>query len=73
MEASIAAVKSVDPEVLVLQGAGIHNAQDVYDVILAGADATGSSSGIAKAADPCGMARDMIKAVRQAWDRRHLA
>ncbi len=73
VEASIAAVKSVDPEVLVLQGAGIHNAQDVYDVILAGADATGSSSGIAKAADPCGMARDMIKAVRQAWDRRHLA
>ncbi len=67
---SIAIVKAVNPEIQVLQGAGISNGRDVYNVIKAGADATGSSSGIAKAADPAAMEDEMIAAVRRAWDER---
>ena len=40
---SIQAVKSVNPDILVLQGAGISNGEDVYRVIKAGAEATGTT------------------------------
>jgi len=65
------AVKDVNPEILVLTAAGIANGQDVYNTIIAGADATGSSSGIAKAPDRAAMVDEMIAAVRRAWDERH--
>ena len=65
------AVKDVDPDILVLTAAGIANGKDVYDTIIAGADATGSSSGVAKAADRAAMVDEMIAAVRKAWDERH--
>lgn len=68
VQASIEAVKSVNPEILVLQGAGISNAKNVFDVIFAGAEATGSSSGVVKAADRRAMVDEMIGAVRKAWD-----
>jgi len=67
---SIAIVKAVNPAIQVLQGAGISNGKDVYNVIKAGADATGSSSGIVKAPNPAAMAEEMIAAVRQAWNER---
>jgi len=65
------AIKAVNPEIQILQAAGIKNGDDVYRVILAGAEATGSTSGIIKAADPGAMAEEMICAVRRAWDERH--
>ena len=68
---TIRAVKSVNPEILVLQGAGISNGQDVYNVIKAGAEATGTTSGIMKAEDPFAMMEEMIRAVRTAWDEVH--
>ena len=73
VEASTRAVKDVNPDILVLQGAGIKCYDDVYRNIFAGADATGSSSGIV--ALPTREARnqmidDMIRAVREAWDAR---
>ena len=46
VKASMEAVQSVDPDILVLQGAGISCGEDVYRVIYHGAQATGSSSGI---------------------------
>ncbi len=67
---SIAIVKAVNPAIQVLQGAGISNGKDVYNVIKAGADATGSSSGIVKVPNPAAMAEEMIAAVRKAWDER---
>ena len=67
---SIARIKAINPAILVLQGAGISNGQDVYTVIRAGAEATGSTSGIIKAANPAAMAEEMISAVRRAWDER---
>ena len=71
VRASILAVKSVNPGILVLQGAGISNGNDVYNVIRAGAEATGTTSGIMKAADKEAMVEEMIGAVRRAWDEAH--
>ncbi|MBR2570792.1 MAG: triose-phosphate isomerase [Clostridia bacterium] len=70
VKASVEAVRSVNPEIGVLVGGGIANGEDVYNVLMAGADATGSSSGIAKAKDPGAMAREMLRAARAAWDER---
>lgn len=64
-------VKKVDESILVLTAAGISNGQDVYNTIIAGADATGSSSGVVKAPDRAAMVDEMIGAVRRAWDARH--
>lgn len=71
VEAASRGVKEVNPDILVLTAAGISNGQDVYNTIIAGADATGSSSGVAKAADRAAMVDEMISAVRKAWDERH--
>ena len=64
-------VKRINPDILVLQAAGIRNGQDVYKVIKAGADATGTTSGIMKAENPEAMLDEMIRAVRTAWDEIH--
>ncbi|MBE6958759.1 MAG: triose-phosphate isomerase [Ruminococcaceae bacterium] len=71
VEAATKCVKDVNPDILVLTAAGIANGQDVYNTIIAGADATGSSSGIAKAPDRAAMVDEMIAAVRKAWDERN--
>lgn len=71
VEAATQSVKKVSPDILVLTAAGIANGQDVYNTIIAGADATGSSSGVAKAADRAAMVDEMIAALRKAWDARH--
>ncbi len=71
VEAATRSVKDVDSDILVLTAAGIANGEDVYNTIIAGADATGSSSGVAKAADRAAMVDEMIAAVRRAWDERH--
>jgi len=73
VRASTMAVKRVNPKIYVLQGAGISCAEDVYRVIRAGADATGSSSAVCKADDPERMIREMFQAARQAYDERHNA
>ena len=70
VEAATRAVKDVNPDILVLTAAGIANGQDVYNTIKAGADATGSSSGVAKAKDRAAMVDEMLAAVRKAWDER---
>ena len=71
IKAAVDAVKNVDPDILVLPAAGISGGEDVYNTILAGADATGSSSAVAKAADRAAMVDEMIGAVRRAWTDRH--
>ncbi len=70
VRASTMAIKEINPDIQVLQGAGISNGQDVYDVIFAGADATGSTSGILLAKDPFAMLEEMISAVRMAYNDR---
>ena len=67
---SFDAVMDINPNIGVLVGGGISNGQDVYNTIMAGADATGSSSGIVKASDPEKMVYEMLQALRNAWDER---
>jgi len=64
-------VRCIAPQVKVLHGAGITNEQDVYRIMRAGAEGTGSTSGILKAADPYLMMEKMIRAVRQGWVETH--
>ena len=71
VEAATKSVKDVNPDILVLTAAGIAGGEDVYNTIIAGADATGSSSGVAKAKDRAAMVDEMISAVRRAWDERN--
>jgi triosephosphate isomerase len=65
------AIWRVNPAIRVLHGAGINGPRDVYDVIAAGAQGTGSSSAIFTAADPVAVLEQMIRSVREAWDRTH--
>lgn len=71
VEACIRLVAEVNPEILVLPSAGISRGQDCYNIVKAGAVASGSSSGICKALDRAAMAGEMIAAVRRAWDETH--
>ena len=71
VEAATKSVKNVNPDILVLTAAGIANGNDVYNTIISGADATGSSSGITNATDRAAMVDEMISAVRRAWDECH--
>ncbi len=65
------AVWEINPAIRVLHGAGINSEKDVYDVICQGAEATGSTSAIFKAADPFLMLEKMIRAVNEAWRLTH--
>jgi triosephosphate isomerase (TIM) len=64
-------VKSIDPDIIIFNSAGIKNAGDVRNVIMQGAEATGSTSGILKAEDPFRMMEEMISAFREAWDEKY--
>ncbi len=70
VDACIKLVKEINPQIMVLPSAGISCGQDCYNIIMAGADASGSSSGICKAADPAAMADEMMAAIRKAYDER---
>lgn len=65
------AIWNINPQIRVLHGAGISCGQDVYNVIAAGAQGAGSTSGIILAKDPFAMLEEMISAVRAAWDKTH--
>lgn len=64
------AIKAINPEILVMQAAGISSAQDVYETIRLGADGTGCTSGIVKADQPEQMLKDMVEAAYQAYQER---
>ena len=68
---TIESVRRINPDIMVLQGAGISGPDDVANVIRAGAQATGCTSGIMKAADPEAAAEEMLWALRKTWDEVH--
>ena len=68
---SIAAVRAVDPGILVMSGAGVNGPDDVEEMIRLGLDGTGSSSGILRAADPVEMMRRMLEATARSWYAAH--
>lgn len=65
---TIEAVKNINPDIMVLQGAGISGPNDVATVIRAGAQATGCTSGVFKASDPEAAAEEMLYTLRKTWD-----
>ena len=65
---TIKTVREINPDIMVLQGAGISGPDDVANVIRAGAQATGCTSGIMKAADPEAAAEEMLYTLRKTWD-----
>ena len=65
---SINAIKGIYPDILVEQAAGISSGKQVYDLIYAGAEATGAASGIILSADPYSMVDEMISNVRKAYE-----
>lgn len=68
---TIEAVRKINPDIMVLQGAGISGPDDVANVIRAGAQATGCTSGVMKAAVPAEAAEEMLRALRKTWDEVH--
>ncbi len=68
---TIEAVREIDPDIMVLQGAGISTPEDVARVIRAGALATGCTSGVMKASDPEAAAEEMLWTLRRVWDEVH--
>ena len=68
---TIRVVRDINPSIMMLQGAGISGPGDVARVIRAGAEATGCTSAVMKAADSEGAAELMLRALRQAWDEVH--
>jgi triosephosphate isomerase len=68
---TIKLVNEINPDIMVLQGAGISDGRDVYNMIKLGAQATGSTSGIIKAKDPYAMVEEMLFSLRKAWDELH--
>ena len=65
---TIKAVREINPDIMVLQGAGISGPDDVANVIRAGAQATGCTSGVMKAANPEAAAEEMLYTLRKTWD-----
>ena len=68
---SVAAVKAVDPRILVMSGAGVNGPEDVERMMRLGLDGTGSSSGILRAPDPVLSMRAMLEATARAWADLH--
>ncbi|TPI64854.1 triose-phosphate isomerase [Mesorhizobium sp. B3-1-3] len=64
------AVSEVDKEIQVLHGAGISDENDVYQIVRAGADGTGSTSAVMCAADPKDMLERMIREMSRAYRER---
>lgn len=61
------AIKEIDPDIFILQAAGISTPEDVYRTLKLGADGTGCTSGITEADAPAKMLEEMVEAVNQAY------
>lgn len=59
-------IKNINPNILVMQAAGISTADDVYRIISLNADGTGCTSGIVAADNPKEMLKNMISALQDA-------
>lgn len=67
----IRVIREVNPDIKPFPSAGISKGEDCYNIIKAGASASGCSSAIAKAENPLALAEEMIAAVRRAYDETH--
>ncbi|MBK0347260.1 triose-phosphate isomerase [Aerococcaceae bacterium zg-ZJ1578] len=70
IETTNRAIKEINDNILVMQAAGISDADDVYRTIFLGAEGTGCTSGIVKAKNPEQMLKDMILSADKAYRER---
>lgn len=70
---SNAAVQQLRPAVLMMHAGGVGTPSIARSIMAAGADGTGSTSGVLSAADPRAAARLFIAATRAGWDDAHTA
>lgn len=63
-------IKAVDPNVLVMIASGITTGEDVYKVVVNGADGSGSTSGIVNAPSRSGRVEEMVQCMLQAIEDR---
>ena len=63
IDGCVSRIKAVDNHVAVMIGSGISTADDCYNVIIRGGDATGATSGILNAPDPKVRIREMAEAM----------
>ena len=61
-----ATIKEISNDIMVLQAAGISNAEDVYNAIMTGADGTGATSGIVCSKNPTETLKAMIEILAKA-------
>ena len=71
VERAVEGVQRIDPDILVMCGAGVQTPEDVARMIGLGVDGTGSSSAVLRAADPVAQLEAMLAALRRAWDAIH--
>jgi triosephosphate isomerase (TIM) len=67
-----AAIARVAPHVLVMHSGGVADEHDVQALIAQGADGTGCTSAIVRAADRRATTDRMIRAAREGWEARQL-
>lgn len=63
-------IRNFDKKISVMQAAGVTKAEDVYKIIIGGADATGCTSGIVLAENPYKALEDMIVALLKGYKER---
>lgn len=65
------AVRDGHPRVLMMHAGGVSSPEIAEAIMTAGADGTGSTSGVLSATDPIASARRFIAATRSGWDSAH--
>ncbi|MCP8312281.1 MAG: triose-phosphate isomerase [Candidatus Methylarchaceae archaeon HK02M1] len=66
---SIKNVKSIDPEIIVISGAGVSSGRDVTELVRLGVEGTGASRVICEAKEPRSILTEMVKALEDEWER----
>ena len=66
MRTTNAAIRAIDPDIFILQAAGISTGKDVYRSIINGSDASGGTSGILNAPDRKAKIVEMIESMQRA-------
>lgn len=63
MKATNQAIREMNPDIYILQAAGISSGQDVKKALESGADASGGTSGIVAARDPLAVVEEMLQVI----------
>jgi triosephosphate isomerase len=71
VERAVELVGRIDPDIIVMCGAGVRTPDDVAQMVGLGVGGTGSSSGILTADDPIAQMQAMLAAMKQAWTNAH--